>query len=287
MKQIVCFIMLASIAVLSTSCNDKNDEPGNLSATEVKRGTPNRVAPLLVDYYEKYGNGELMWPSEVVDDSGLTGEAGDYSYWQEHKGEAHNFEELMAMCDIPSHKLQAMSTRNLALTCYNHPYAVNYFAVNVIYQNVFYMALANSYRELMQRKTGALELLNLYCELEYAAEPGAASYRLNALSLFLMTAVDYNALSHEQLVRLSAEVLAKIDNIFSGEGETHSFSYNLRFPYLLGAFIAYHYDESLSDYDANLLKGFVYGAGNNGFALSPDFISQASTIITQSLQRME
>lgn len=102
-----------------------------------------------------------------------------------------------------------------------------------------------------------------------------------------MTAVDYNALSHEQLVCLSAEVLAKIDNIFSGEGETHSFPNNLRFPYLLGAFIAYHYDESLSDHDANLLKGFVYGAGNNGYALSPDFISQASTIITQSLQRME
>ena len=178
------FMLFAAITVMMTAC-DKKDEPLNRPQFEIEREAPVRATPLLANYAQQH-DGLTMWPSTVVDDSGLTGEAGDYSYWQEHKNEAQTTEELMAMCDIPSDKLHAMSTANLARTCYNHPYAFVYTAQNVIYQGFFFMAQANSYRELMQRKTGALELLNLYCELRYSA----TGFGLNALSLFLMTAGD-------------------------------------------------------------------------------------------------
>ena len=213
--------------------------------------------------------------------------AGDFTYWQEHKNEAQTIEELMAMCDIPSDKLYAMSTRNLARTCYNHPYTFVYTAQNVIYQGFFFMTQANCYRELMQRKSGAQELLNLYCELEYTT----IGFQLNALSLFLMTAVDYNALNQEQLARLSAEIFNKIDNIIDVEGSTPVFSENLRFTYLLGAFMAYHYDASLSDEEVTLLRGLIAVTGVpffkiNGVILSSEDVSRATMIISQSLERM-
>ena len=284
------FMLFAAIAVMMTAC-DKKDEPLNRPQFEIEREAPVRATPLLANYAQQH-DGLTMWPSTVVDDSGLTGEAGDYSYWQEHKNEAQTTEELMAMCDIPSDKLHAMSTANLARTCYNHPYAFVYTAQNVIYQGFFFMTQANSYRELMQRKTGALELLNLYCEQEYTT----TGFGLNALSLFLMTAVDYNALNQEQLARLSAETFNKIDNIIAVDGGVHGGPHyyldRLQFPYLIGAFIAYHYDASLSDDDVNLLKAFITVTGLPGFSvkgviITAEDVSQATLIISQSLERME
>lgn len=279
------FMLFAAITVMMTAC-DKNDEPLNRTQFEIEREAPVRATPLLA-YYAQQHDGLTMWPSTVVDDSRLTGEAGDYSYWQEHKNEAQTTEELMAMCDIPKDKLQAMSTTNLARTCYNHPYTFVYTAQNVIYQGFFFMTQANSYRELMQRKTGALELLNLYCELEYTT----TGFQLNALSLFLMTAVDYNALNQEQLARLSAEIFNKIDNIIDVEGSTPVFYSNLRFPYLLGAFVAYHYDASLSEDEVNLLKDFITVTGVSvfsvkGVTITAEEVSQATLIISQSLERI-
>jgi hypothetical protein len=134
----------------------------------------------------------------------------------------------------------------------------------------------------------AQELLNLYCEQEYTT----TGFGLNALSLFLMTAVDYNALNQEQLARLSAEIFNKIDNIIDVEGSTPVFYSNLRFPYLLGAFVAYHYDASLSDDDVNLLKAFITVTGLPGFSvkgviITAEEVSHATMIISQSLERME
>ncbi|MBQ3323592.1 MAG: hypothetical protein IJG81_01980 [Muribaculaceae bacterium] len=107
----------------------------------------------------------------------------------------------------------------------------------------------------------AQELLNLYCEEEYTT----IGFGLNALSLFLMTAVDYNALNQEQLARLSAEIFNKIDNLIAVDGGVHGGAHyyldRLQFPYLLGAFIAYHYDASLSDEEVTLLRGLIAVTG--------------------------
>ena len=97
----------------------------------------------------------------------------------------------------------------------------------------------------MQRLTGATELLNLYCELDYPkSKPvnttAGLSYEdynkntfenilhLNGLTLFLMTAVDFNALNKEQLSVLSSEIFKKIDNIATAdEGVYDAFSISL------------------------------------------------------------
>ena len=280
-------ILLAAITMMMTAC-DKHDEPANREWIEIDYENLVRATPLLASYAQQH-EGLKIWPSRVVDDSGLTGEAGDYSYWHEHRNEAQTTEELMAMCDIPEDKLHAMSTANLARTCYNHPYAFVYTAQNVVYQGFFFMTQANCYRELMQRKTGAAELVNLYCGLEYTAN--SSDFALNALTLFLMTAVDYNALNQEQLSRLSTEIFNKIDNIVKTDGETPNYSEKLRFPYLLGAFIAYHYDAMLKDDEVNRLEDFITVTGLpsyrvNGKIITVEDVSRATLIISQSLERI-
>lgn len=279
-------MLLAAITVMMAACSkDEPVKPVNREWIEIDHEIPVRATPLLANYAQQH-EGLTMWPSTVVDDSGLTGEAGDYSYWQEHKREARTTEELMAMCDISEDRLQAMSTPNLARTCYSHPYTFVYDSQNVIYQGFFFMTSANCYRELMQRKTGALELLNLYCMLKY--DGNYPNYELNALTLFLMTAVDYNALNREQLARLSTEIFNKIDNIVVLYGDNLFFGAKLRFPYLLGAFIAYHYDALLSEDEVNLLKVFINAMGNNGpMTMTDEDFSHATLIISQSLERME
>ena len=215
--------------------------------------------------------------------------------------------EKKALCDVPEDKLYAMSTRNLALTCFMHPYNGVYDLYNVLYESVFTMTLANCYQELMQRLTGATELLNLYCELDYPkSKPvnttAGLSYEdynkntfenilhLNGLTLFLMTAVDFNALNKEQLSVLSSEIFKKIDNIATADEGVYDY-YTMRFPYLLGAFIAYHYDEQLNDEEATLLYNYTGFSGLPGVAGEQSFtsedVSRSTLIIIQSLERMK
>ena len=207
-------------------------EPVTRTWINIERETPFRETPLMAPYERSFGR--KMWTTRVVEDSGLKGKGGDYYYWEQHKAEAGTMAELLALCDVPEDKLYAMSTRNLALTCFMHPYNGVYDLYNVLYESVFTMTLANCYQELMQRLTGATELLNLYCELDYPkSKPvnttAGLSYEdynkntfenilhLNGLTLFLMTAVDFNALNKEQLSVLSSEIFKKIDNIATAD----------------------------------------------------------------------
>ena len=65
----------------------------------------------------------------------------------------------------------------------------------------------------------------------------------------------------------------------------------MRFPYLLGAFIAYHYDEQLNDEEATLLYNYTGFSGLPGVAGELSFtsedVSRSTLIIIQSLERMK
>lgn len=299
------------LIILSSCGDDKKDEPNNpvepVTRTwiNIERENPFRETPLMAPYERSFGR--KMWATRVVEDSGLKGKGGDYYYWEQHKAEAGTMKELLALCDVPEDKLYAMSTRNLALTCFMHPYNGVYDLYNVLYESVFTMTLANCYQELMQRLTGATELLNLYCELDYPkSKPinttAGFSYEdynkntfdnilhLNGLTLFLMTAVDFNALNKEQLSVLSSEIFKKIDNIATADEGVYDY-YTMRFPYLLGAFIAYHYDEQLNDEEATLLYNYTGFSGLPGVAGEQSFtsedVSRSTLIIIQSLERMK
>ena len=299
------------LIILSSCGDDKKDEPNNpvepVTRTwiNIERENPFRETPLMAPYERSFGR--KMWTTRVVEDSGLKGKGGDYYYWEQHKAEAGTMAELLALCDVPEDKLYAMSTRNLALTCFMHPYNGVYDMYNVLYESVFTMTLANCYQELMQRLTGATELLNLYCELDYPkSKPvnttAGLSYEdynkntfenilhLNGLTLFLMTAVDFNALNKEQLSVLSSEIFKKIDNIATADEGVYDY-YTMRFPYLLGAFIAYHYDEQLNDEEATLLYNYTGFSGLPGVAGELSFtsedVSRSTLIIIQSLERMK
>ena len=305
------FIFFVLIILSSCGDDDKKDEPNNpvepVTRTwiNIERENPFRETPLMAPYERSFGR--KMWTTRVVEDSGLKGKGGDYYYWEQHKAEAGTMAELLALCDVPEDKLYAMSTRNLALTCFMHPYNGVYDLYNVLYESVFTMTLANCYQELMQRLTGATELLNLYCELDYPkSKPvnttAGLSYEdynkntfenilhLNGLTLFLMTAVDFNALNKEQLSVLSSEIFKKIDNIATADEGVYDY-YTMRFPYLLGAFIAYHYDEQLNDEEATLLYNYTGFSGLPGVAGELSFtsedVSRSTLIIIQSLERMK
>ena len=217
-----------------------------------------------------------FWPTPTIDDSQLTGGGYDFAYWWQHKAEAGTIEQLMAMCNIPKDTLKAMSTRNLAITCSNYPYNATFSACNDEYKGFLGTILHfNGYAELMKRNSGLQATLDLYAELD-GRTMEISFTRFQPWTFFVCTAVDHKMLSIQQVARLAPVVTSR----FSDETE----SFNLAFSYLLGAFIAYHYDNTLPDEQLYLLKAYLqFECMHPGLSKPVDRIS---TIIESSLNRL-
>ena len=310
-----CSAMVVAFAMLLCGCGGSNDDEPDVPVTpdEIEYKPLSGLNPdvPLLNGYEKIV-GYQLWGSEKIPDGDLTGEGFSYDYWKEHKSEAKSFEELMALCEVPQEQLAAMSTRNLVLTCYVHPYNTIYNAYDNQYLGVMAAMNANCWQELMKRETGATQLLDLYCELTYPTskssidvEKEVLSYLdykvlaanrwnpLNALTLVMMTAVDSNAFTPEQLIRIAGEIFKKIDNILSADEDLLSYVGALRYPYLLGAFIAYRYDRSLSPLELSLLYDLTGFMGIPGYDSRTDryftaeHVASALQVVEQSLERIE
>ena len=217
-----------------------------------------------------------FWPTPSIDDSVLQGDGYDFAYWQQHKTEAESVEAMMAMCNIPKDLLKAMSTRNLAITCSNYPYNATFLAYNDEYKGFLgTIAHFNGYAELMKRKGGLQATLDLYAELDSRAQDIQFT-RFQPWTFFVCSAVDHKVISNEQAARLAQVVTSR----FSDGTE----SFNLAFSYLLGGFIAYHYDTTLPDEQLHLLKAYLqFECMHTGFSKPVDRIS---TIIESSLNRL-
>ena len=184
-----CFLVLALFAV-SCDSKDSGDEP----APPFK---PQDVTPNSWFFagHERYV-GYVLWPEATVDDSNLTGEGYGYGYYYQHRAGAESFDEMMAMCQVPKAILKAMSTRNLVLTCFKHPFIFNHLAYNDRYQGVMVAMEANCFQELMKRRTGRAELLDLFCELQFGdtilkrGEVSLNKWDYTPVLICLMTAVD-------------------------------------------------------------------------------------------------
>ena len=227
-----------------------------------------------------------MWLTPTIDDSELQGEGYIYLYWREHKDEAKSGDELMAMCNVPTDLLQNMSTPNLAWTCFNHPYNTSWMAFNNYYEGILsVMTRFNGYEELMKRKGGAQAALDLFVQLGYNEEgkTSVSEPSMIAWTLVLCTASDYRAFDQEQVSRLAKEVLYKdfIANVTS--------SANLYLSHkcycLLGAFMAYHYDEALPQEQRILLASFVRNLKMTYYTSEVD-LGRSYAIIKESLNRL-
>ena len=218
----------------------------------------------------------VFWPTPSIDDSGLQGGGYDFAYWQQHKTEAESVEAMMAMCNIPKDLLKAMSTPNLAITCSNYPYNATFSAYNDEYKGFLgTIPHFNGYAELMKRKGGLQATLDLYAELDSRAQDIMFT-RFQPWTFFVCSAVDHKVLSTEQVTRLAQVVTTRFN-----DGTKDS---NLAFTYLLGGFIAYHYDTTLPDEQLHLLKAYLqFECMHTGFNEPVDRIS---TIIKSSLNRL-
>ena len=218
----------------------------------------------------------VFWPTPTIEDSELTGGGYDFAYWWQHKADAGSIEQLMAMCNIPKDVLKAMSTPNLAITCSNYPYNATFSAYNDEYKGFLgTIPHFNGYAELMKRKGGLQATLDLYAELDSRAQDIMFT-RFQPWTFFVCSAVDHKVLSTEQAARLAQVVTSR----FSDGTE----SFNLAFSYLLGGFIAYHYDTTLPDEQLHLLKAYLqFECMHTGFSKPVDRIS---TIIESSLNRL-
>lgn len=306
-----CFAIALTLGLLLCGCGH-HDEPENPEEPELPGYRPfeglDPTVPLLNGYDQFVGY--QMWSGEKTPDGDLTGEGFSYDYWAEHKAEVHSGEELMALCEVPQKQLAAMSTRNLALTCFVHPYNVMYNAYDNEYIGILVAMKANCWQELMKRETGAKQLLDLYCELTYPLSHSgtfndylsyldykalAANHynTLNALTLAMMTAVDSNALTPEQLTVIAGEIFKKIDNILAADEGIYSYVGTIRYSYLLGAFIAYRFDRSLTPLELSLvydLTGFMGMPGHDQTTdryFTADDLSDALKVVVQSLERIE
>jgi hypothetical protein len=127
----------------------------------------------------------------------------------------------------------------------------------------------------MKRKGGLQATLDLYAELDSRAQDIMFT-RFQPWTFFVCTAVDHKVLSNEQAARLAQVVTSRFN-----DGTKDS---NLAFSYLLGGFIAYHYDTTLPDEQLLLLKAYLqFECMHTGFSKPVDRIS---TIIESSLNRL-
>ena len=262
-------IFLAMMALMAlTACT--TDEPDTLQPMDYDN---NQDLPMF-DYDRT--KDFAFWPTPSIDDSGLQGGGYDFAYWWQHKAEAENVEALMAMCNIPNDLLKAMSTRNLAITCSNYPYNATFMAYNDAYKGFLgTIAYFNGYAELMKRNCGLQATLDLYAELDSRAEDIMFT-RFQPWTFFVCSAVDHKVLSNEQVARLAQVVTSR----FSDGTER----INLAFTYLLGGFIAYHYDTTLPDEQLYLLKVYLQFYCMHPGVSKPD--DRISTIIESSLNRL-
>ena len=264
-------LMLAMLAI--TGCGDNNDEPTPITKVDTK------VPVLPVEDFQ-------MWPTPTIDDSNLQGECYTFDYWQQHKGEAQTGEELIAMCNIPDDLLKNMSTANLAWTCFNHPYNTSWPAYNNLYEGMIgLMKCFNGYNELMSRATGREAAINLFAQLGYKEE-GKTTVSENSMiawTLILCSAADYRAFNPEQVARLAQDLLYK-DFIAEVTSSANLYLSHKAY-WLLGAFLAFHYDESLPEEERIMLANYVKVVRMTYYTNEADFV-RSSPIIRESLERL-
>ena len=262
-KKMFFLTMMATLGLMA--CTNGEDDP-------LPNGYDNNQELPLFDYDRT--KDFAFWPTPTIDDSELQGPGYDFAYWQQHKTEAETVEAMMAMCNIPKDMLKVMSTRNLALTCLNYPYNPLFAAHNDQYAGFLgTISYFNGYAELMKRKGGLQATLDLYDELgQYSSSFGA----FQAWTFFVCSAVDHKVLSDEQVARLARVVSSRFND---GTKDT-----NLAFTYLLGGFIAYHYDTTLPDEQLYLLKVYTRSGCMLPGVTKP--IDRISNIIDSSLQRL-
>ena len=235
------------VLVALTACT--TEEP--VMEPPTNQENPNRPVLPVEDF--------KMWPTPTIDDSDLQGEYYAYVYWHEHKSEAQTGDELMTMCNVPDDLLRNMSTTNLAWTCFKHPYNNIWLTYNNAYEGILsVMTRFNGYAELMKRRSGVEATLDLFTQLGYhqgtlmVSETDMVSW-----TLVMCTAADYSPnlyLSHY-------------------------------FYTLLGAFIVFHYDDTLPDEQRVLIANFIryYSAI---YQPNNDDLSRSYSIIYSGLDRL-
>lgn len=263
-----------------------------------------------------------FWPEATVEDAALTGPGWNFTEAWEKRAESQKSANWRETFNVSSAALTTMSTRNLARTCYIYPYNLDYLAYDDEYYGVLLeISLFNGWQELMRRKSAPEELLLLYAELKHPEAPGEFHTPLDYteyldayhnymsiefLALVIATAVDYHRFSRGQAVRLAAEVERKLSDM-AGNAEHYSYLGHFRQEYLLGAFLACHYDDGLSEEDRKALSDYLdpyslaeaYGIAHlAGIPVRQDpatglwyedaeAITQAMAIISSSLNRLK
>ena len=269
--KMIFWVMMALMAM--TACT--KDEP--FMATHVIQADPNTPVLPVGDFQ--------MWPTPTIDDSDLHGEYYIYLYWREHKDEAQTEDELIAMCNVPDDILKNMSTPNLVRTCFNHPYNNIWQTSNNAYEGILsIMTRFNGYAELMKRRSGVEAVLDMFTQIGYHQGTTMVSETdMISWTLVMCTAADYSAFNQEQASRLAQDVSNK-DRIALQTSSPNLYLSHY-FYTLLGAFIVYHYDDTLPDEQRVLIANFIryYSVINQP---SNDDLSRSYSIIYSGLERL-
>ncbi|MBR4828204.1 MAG: hypothetical protein IKZ92_00160 [Muribaculaceae bacterium] len=274
MKKVTFTLTMFAACLMAVSCG--SDEPKPI----IQDDTDSPVVPV---------NDFPMWPTPTIDDSNLTGEGYNYDYWQEHKTEAQTGDDLFDMCNVPNDQLKNMSTPNLAWTCFTHPYQVNWLLFNSVYDGILSVITRfNGYEELMKRKGGTQAVIDLYarlgCKKLESERPGITlveEFDLASWVLVMCTAADYQAFSQSQAAQLADEMLNK-KWLHAVSSDSHTMLRESS--YLLGGFLAYHYDTSLNEEEQTLLANYIRFRCN-GPGVSEN-VGPSHTVIDSSLQRL-
>lgn len=262
-------LVLAFALLFATGC-DRHEKPESVVPQEQGRRSFFGEYELEFPY--------SLWLRPTIDDDQLTGPGWNFTEPWNHRAE-YNLNQRIEAFQIPEEILAVMSTRNLARTCYIYSYNIEYRTFTDEYYGLYtVLGRLNGWTELMQRESGIDELIHLLHELEFPAaldtsmeaalnppldyteypNPNYAYQHIRTLMYVIATAVDYERLSAEQIINLIDEVVIKLEDLLS-KPELYGDYYAdyFRFPYVLGAFIAWHYDSELSSSDLVVLENYL------------------------------
>lgn len=311
MRRITRFILACCFLNSLSSCAMSEFSQDAVSTFSVADRSTGERAQLMKDY-EKRLEYEF-WPAKVRNDEDLTGDGYNYNYWWTHRSDARSGAELEEMCAIPEAQLARMSTRNLVLTCYVYPYLTSSWAHNdPRFGLMHHLASFNGLQELQQRKSAPGELIRLYKELTVAKEtvefrvpldyteylePSHRIFGIPALTMILESAVDYGCFSKAQVKELAAAILEKIGQANKLPEGTRSWN-TVSYPYVLGAMLAYHHDNSLTDEQVQMMVRFIgvgssfpgtpmeYNEASGKYYASEETIQRYRDVIMASLDRL-
>jgi len=192
--------------------------------------------------------------------------------------------QMVEACQIPQNILEALSTKDLAVICFNYPLFLNFSAYNDERKGISNMIERfNGLKELSKRKDGTRELMNIYQNYpvlaefhDKSSEYYTAPIKLPFLELLLANDAFMQQLNEPMAIELEKMVLDKYVSMLEN---MHVYGiWNIRKTFLLGARAMEHRNKFADlPVQQDVIKRYI----ENYIRADPALLTEISKIISE------